>query len=181
MRYRRSTVEGASYFFTVVTDQRRPLFTDSRIVAMLKDAIQGVRARRPFVIEAQVVLTDHLHALWTLPDDDRDYPTRWRLIKEGFTRSYVSEFGETQRSDRRRARGEQAIWQRRYWEHLIRNDRDFTAHLDYIHLNPVKHGLVRAPRDWPHSTFMDWVARGTYELTWGSGDMPPLPEWAGRE
>jgi putative transposase len=148
---------------------------------MLQAAIERVRERRPFVIEAQVVLPDHLHTLWTLPDDDGDYPTRWRLIKEGLTRSYVSQFGESQRSQRRRVRGEQTIWQRRYWEHLIRNDRDFAAHLDYIHLNPVKHGLVAAPRDWPHSTFMDWVARGTYDPMWGSDDMPPLPEWAGRE
>jgi putative transposase len=181
MRYRRSDVAGATYFFTVVTYQRQSLFADAEAVAMLQAAVQRVRERRPFVIEAQVVLPDHLHTMWTLPDEDCDYSTRWRLINERFTRQYVARWGETELDLRRSLRGERTIWQRRYWEHLIRDDRDFVAHLDYIHLNPVRHRLAKAPRDWPHSTFLGWVAKGTYDLSWGSGEMPPLPAWVGRE
>jgi len=181
MRYRRVTVAGACYFFTVVTHRRQALFADAQAVEMLQEAIQGIREKRPFVLEAQLVLPDHIHVLWTLPEDDCDYSTRWRLIKEAFTRAYASRYRMPERDERRRARGEHAIWQRRYWEHLIRNDRDFTTHLEYIHLNPVRHGLVTAPRDWPHSTFLSWVARGSYDVTWGSDEMPVLPAWVGRE
>jgi putative transposase len=181
MRYRRSDAAGASYFFTVLTIRRQPIFTEARVVEMLERAVERVQKRRPFVIEAQVVLPDHLHSLWTLPKDDSDYPTRWRLIKETFTREYVPAYGLMWHDDRRRARGEQTVWQRRYWEHLIRSDRDFSAHLEYIHLNPVRHGFVPAPRDWPYSTFLEWVANGSYDLTWGSSGPVPLPDWAGRE
>jgi putative transposase len=181
MRYRRLTVPGATYFFTVVTYQRKPLFANTRAVAMLEDSIARVLEKRPFIIEAQVVLPDHLHSLWTLPDDDCDYSTRWRLIKEDFTRQFVARFGAGPRDDGRRIRGERTIWQRRYWEHLIRNDRDFAAHVEYIHINPVRHALVSAPKDWPHSTFKSWVSKGLYDMTWGSDDMPPLPDWVGRE
>jgi putative transposase len=181
MRYRRSEVAGATYFFTVVAYERRSLFTEPRAVEMLNNAIDRVRERHRFVIEAQVVLPDHLHALWTLPDGDDGYAMRWRLIKEGFTKQYVKEFGEVDRDVRRHLRGERTIWQRRYWEHLIRSDRDFAAHLDYIHFNPVGHGLAGAARDWPHSTFLSWVSKGRYDVTWGSGERPLLPDWAGRE
>ena len=105
-----------------------------------------------------------------------------RLIKTAFTRSILNRRRHIdERSDSRIAKGEQAVWQRRYWEHMIRDEGDFQAHLDYIHINPVKHGIVPAARDWPHSTFLAWVERGAYELWWGSEEMPPLPEWAGRE
>jgi REP-associated tyrosine transposase len=180
MRYRRVTVAGATYFFTVVTFRRQRLFADPLAVGLLEAAIQRVRERRPFVVEAQVVLPDHIHALWTLADDF-DYATRWRLIKEAFTREYAPRTRLPARDAGRRARGEQTVWQRRYWEHLIRNDRDFSAHVEYIHFNPVRHGLVSAPRDWPHSTFLDWVARGDYDAAWGSQQPPKLPDWAGRE
>jgi putative transposase len=181
MRYRRTDVTGASYFFTVVTYRRQPVFTEDRVVEMLEGAIQRVRERRPFVIEAQVVLPDHLHSLWTLPEDDADYPTRWRLIKEAFTRQYVPAYGLIWHDRRRSGRGERTVWQRRYWEHLIRNDRDFSAHLEYIHLNPVRHGFVSAPRDWPYSTFSKWVANGSYDVAWGASGTVSLPDWAGRE
>jgi len=181
MRYRRSDVPGASYFFTVVTYGRQPLLARAEAVAIFESARRSVQQRRPFVLEAQVVLPDHLHALWTLPDNDSDYPTRWRLIKEAFTRGYAGSNRVQEPDPRRRARGERAVWQRRYWEHLIRDDRDFSAHVEYIHYNPVRHGLVKAPADWPHSTFLDWVARGNYERTWGSDDMPKLPRAIGRE
>ena len=181
MRYRRTAVAGASYFFTVVTYRRQPLFAEERAAEMLEEAQSSIQHRWPFILEAQVVLPDHLHALWTLPEGDLDYPTRWRLIKEHFTRAFAECHSLPARNASRRARGEQTVWQRRYWEHLIKDDRDFTAHLEYIHFNPVRHGLVSAPRDWPNSTFLDWVARGSYDLTWGLQTTPELPDWAGRE
>jgi putative transposase len=181
MRYRRASVPGATYFFTVVAERRRPLFRSLSAVRALEEAVAAVQARHSFEIEAQVMLPDHLHVMWTLPDGDADFSTRWRLIKSGFTRSYVRTTGVVARSASRRAKSEQGVWQRRYWEHLIRDEKDFAAHLDYIHYNPVRHGLVSAPRDWPHSTFAEWVARGAYEADWGSGAMPKLPDWIGAE
>jgi putative transposase len=180
MRYRRIKVEGASYFFTLVTQDRRKLFTDAETVVLLEQAIARVKQRHPFEVEAQVIMPDHLHALWHLPERDADYSTRWRLIKEGFTKAVVNRCGTRPIETARRARGEQSVWQRRFWEHLIRDDRDFAAHLDYIHLNPVHHGYVTAPRDWPYSTFRKWVAQGVYEPEWGSNEKPELPEWANR-
>jgi putative transposase len=181
MRYRRANVASGSYFFTLVTEHRRPLFSEPGAVALFLGAVEKVRSRHPFEVEAYVVLPDHLHALWTLPLDDANFSTRWRLIKEGFTRAYLKAHEHPQRSESRHAKGEQGIWQRRFWEHAIRDDADFAAHLDYIHINPVKHGLVTAVRDWPYSTFPDWVARGGYDESWGSKDLPLLPESVGRE
>ncbi len=180
MRYRRLKIEGASYFFTLVTQERRKLFADDETVALLDTAIERVKARHPFDVEAQVIMPEHLHALWLLPKGDADYSTRWRLIKETFTKSYIKRHGRPPAGAARQARGEQALWQRRFWEHLIRDDQDFGAHLDYIHLNPVHHGYVAAPRDWPYSTFKQWVERGVYEPAWGSDAKPELPEWAKR-
>ena len=180
MRYRRVVIKGASYFFTVVTHQRQRLFDDPLVAEMLTDAISKIRERHPFEVEAQVILPDHLHAVWTLPDGDANYAARWRLIKEAFTRGYCKSYGPGERTEAARMRGEQPVWQRRFWEHTIRDDRDFADHIDYIHLNPIEHGLVYAPRDWPHSTFAKWVERGVYDSTWGSGEMPEWPEWAKR-
>jgi putative transposase len=182
MRYRRVLVLGASYFFTLVTHERSPIFADAAAIDVYRRAVRKVQATRPFTLEAEVILPDHVHMLCTLPEGDADYPTRVRLIKTAFTRLIPACRGSSRgSSDSRIAKGEQPVWQRRYWEHTIRNERDFQAHLDYIHLNPVKHGLVAAARDWPHSTFRAWADRGAYDLWWGSDDMPPLPEWVGRE
>jgi putative transposase len=182
MRYRRVLIPGASYFFTLVTHERLPIFADATTIDLYRRAVIKVQAARPFALEAEVVLPDHIHLLCTLPEGDADYVMRVRLIKTAFTRSILRQRGHVaKRSDSRIAKGEQAIWQRRYWEHTIRDERDFRAHLDYIHINPVKHGFVAAPRDWPHSTFLAWVERGAYEPWWGSNDMPALPDWAGRE
>jgi putative transposase len=181
MRYRRADVAGGSYFFTLVTENRRPLFEEPAAVALFLGAVEKVRAPHPFEVDAYVVLPDHLHALWTLPVGDANFSTRWRLIKEGFTRGYLKTHEHPQRSESRRAKGEQGIWRRRFWEHAIRDEADFAAHLDYIHINPVKHVLVTAARDWPYSTFQDWVARGGYDEWWGSDELPPLPDWVGQE
>ena len=166
MRYRRSTTAGGTYFFTVVTDNRRPWFSDTTNVELLTSAVASTRQRRPFELDAYVVLPDHLHMIWTLPERDADFATRWRLIKERFTKQIVKRQVPVSTGPARRARGEQAVWQRRYWEHLIRDDRDFQNHVDYVHHNPVRHGLVSAPADWLHSSFSDWVARGVYQARW---------------
>jgi putative transposase len=181
MRYRRMDVASATYFFTLVTYRRQPLLADAGAIALFESVVKSVQGKRPFAVEAQVVLPDHLHAMWTLPDGDADYSTRWRLIKEGFTREYARRHSLPRPDPARKARGERTVWQRRFWEHLIRDDRDFSAHLEYIHFNPVKHGLASAPRDWPFSSFSQWVARGAYDEDWGSNEMPKLPDWAGRE
>ncbi len=180
MKYRRLHVEGATYFFTLVTEQRRPIFREPQIVDLLNGAIEKVRARHPFEIDAHVVLADHLHTIWTLPENDARYSMRVGLIKEAFTRAYLQHHSAPPSSDSRRRKREQSIWQRRFWEHVIHDDRDFTAHLDYIHLDPVHHGYVRSPHDLPHSTFAIWVQRGVYEPGWGSDAKPELPDWAKR-
>ena len=122
-----------------------------------------VRRSHPFTIDAWVVLPEHLHCVWTLPAADTDFSTRWRLIKTIFTRSLPA--GE-RRSEARLRGKERGIWQRRFWEHAIRDDEDFAAHVDYVHFNPVKHGYVRAAAEWPHSTFKSCVRHGLYPQGW---------------
>jgi putative transposase len=180
MKYRRAKISGASYFFTIVTHQRQPIFTTAEIIALFETSVSRIKARHPFDIDAVVILPDHIHTIWTLPGGDADFPRRWRLIKEAFTKPFVRAHGARPRNASRLAKNEQAIWQRRYWEHVIRDDDDFAAHVDYIHFNPVRHGFVSAARDWPYSSFAAWVERGVYEPSWGSDDMPPLPDWAKR-
>jgi putative transposase len=156
--YRRRRVPGGTYFFTVnLYDRRSGLLT--RNIGILREAVRKVRARAPFHIDAWVVLPDHLHCLWTLPEGDLDYSGRWQAIKTAFSK-HIPE-GEF-RSVSRREKGERGIWQRRFWEHLIRDDRDYGAHIDYIHFNPVRHGLVAHAADWPYSSFHRLVAAGFY-------------------
>jgi putative transposase len=166
MRYRRDPTPGATYFFTLVIQGRRPLFADADNVARLRAAFARVKAARPFVIEAIVVLPDYLHCLWTLPAGDADFASRWNQIKGGFTRALPAD-RKPRRPDERR---ERAVWQRRYWEHRIRDETDFARHCDYIHWNPVKHGLVGRPGDWPHSSFARFVTAGIYPADWGGID-----------
>jgi putative transposase len=173
--YRRFTVPGATVFFTVVTHERRRFLTDPLARRCLRAAFQVVRARYPFEIPAMVLLPDHLHALWVLPPGDSSYAMRWRRIKEEFTERFLSEGGEEgRRSASRELRKERGVWQRRVWEHTILDDGDFERHCDYIHYNPVKHGLVACPRDWACSSFQRWVRRQVYPSDWGcSSHAPP--------
>jgi putative transposase len=181
MQYRRLFESGCSCFLTLVTYRRSPIFSDPNAIHQYRLATQKVQAKRPFTVEAEVILPDHVHTLWSLPSGDVDYPTRVRLMKTYFSRNLGNSRPNSESSASRISKGEVAVWQRRYWEHTIRHEKDFETHVDYIHFNPVKHGLVSAARDWPHSTFLEWVARGVYEEWWGSQNMPPLPDWAGRE
>jgi len=163
--YRRPKSTGASWFFTVNCARRHGnhLLVDN--IDLLRQAFRQVKRRHPFRIEAMVVLPDHLHCIWTLPTGDADFANRWSLIKAGFSRQLPT--GE-QRSRSRERRGERGIWQRRYWEHLIRDEADFVRHMDYIHWNPVKHGWVRRVRDWPWSSFHSYVRQGVYPLDWAT-------------
>jgi len=164
--YRRNFIAGGSYFFTVnLADRRLSLLTD-RIDA-LRAAFRYARMRHPFSIDAIVVLPDHLHAIWTLPEGDADYPLRWRLVKSTFSRALPQhELASMSRIEK----GERGIWQRRYWEHTLRDEADFNRHVDYVHFNPVKHGHVSAVRDWPHSSFHRFVRLGVLPEDWG-GDV----------
>ena len=139
-------------------------------IAALRDAVRRVRARAPFQIDAWIVLPDHMHCVWTMPENDADFPGRWRAIKKEFSKAVG--IGEP-RSPATIRRGERGIWQRRYWEHTIRDERDFAAHMDYIHFNPVKHGFVEHPAEWPHSSFRRCVARGLYPAGWIDGNDEP--------
>jgi putative transposase len=164
--YRRNVVPGGCYFFTVaIADRRLRLLTDH--VEHLRSAFRDTRMRHPFVVDAIVILPDHLHAIWTLPEGDGDFASRWRLIKSAFSRGLPR--GERV-SASRVSKAERGIWQRRYWEHVIRDDADLARHVDYIHFNPVKHGLVPRVCDWPHSSFHRYVERGDLPPDWG-GDM----------
>jgi putative transposase len=165
--YRRYRVPGGCYFFTVNLLERFPNDTLIRHVDLLRAVVRDVCRRWPFVIDGWVVLPDHLHCIWTLPPGDFDFINRWRLIKAGFARQIPK---TEARSRVRVTRGERAIWQRRFWEHAIRDERDYASHMDYLHFNPVKHGYARRVMDWPYSSFRRCVAKGIYPLDWGGAD-----------
>jgi len=180
MYYRRARIEGGTYFFTVVTCQRMHILCQPRNVALLKDVFVRVKTSHPFRIDAFVLLPEHLHCIWTLPEGDCDFSKRWRLIKAYFTRG-CNVAGAIAPSASRRKKKEQAIWQRRFWEHRIRDERDFNAHCDYIHYNPVKHGLVAAPRQWAYTTFHRFVREGLYDAEWGAGQGMSFDSVVGNE
>ena len=160
--YRRVWVPGGTYFFTVnLLERRRRLLVEH--VGLLRDAFRAAKAARTFDLLAIVVLPDHLHCVWRLPDGDADNANRWAQIKSGFSRSLPN---DERRSPRRIARRERGIWQRRYWEHLIRDEDDLRRHVDYVHINPVKHGYAPRACDWPYSSFGRWVAAGVYPVDW---------------
>ncbi|MCP1674006.1 putative transposase [Natronocella acetinitrilica] len=165
--YRRAPIPGASYFFTVVTHRRRPVFEDLAAINALRTALRIVKLNHPFHIDAMVVLPDHVHAIWTLPGTDGDFSRRWRLVKGRVSRA----IGQLPAQDvSRRRRRERTLWQRRYWEHLLRDDDDYRRHMDYIHYNPVRHGLVTSPIDWPYSSFRHLVRAGIYPADWGASE-----------
>jgi putative transposase len=164
MRYRRAKIKGGTYFFTVnLADRSSTLLTDR--IDELRSAVQKIKHEHPFGIDAMVVLPDHIHAIWTLPPEDNDYVTRWALIKAAFSRQIPA---NEKRSSSRTSKGERGIWQRRYWEHLIRDEQDFNRHVDYIHYNPVKHGYAKSPADWPHSSIHQFIRKGILPSDWGS-------------
>ena len=164
--YRRACSPGGTYFFTVNLLQRSGNDLLVRHIDHLREAVRSVRRAHPFTIHAWVVLPDHMHCVIELPVGDADFALRWRLIKIHFSRSIP---GQEWRSATRLRRAERGIWQRRFWEHLIRDDQDFAAHMDYVHVNPLKHGLVERVADWPYSTFHRLVEQGVYAANWAGG------------
>jgi putative transposase len=169
-RYRRAKVEGGVFFFTVtLADRSSDLLV--RHVDQLRRVYASVQNRHAFETIAICVLPDHLHAIWSLPEGDTNFPLRWSQIKSGFSRELTT---GAQRSSSKIAKREKGIWQRRYWEHAVRNDADLQRHVDYIHFNPVKHGYVTKVSEWPHSSFGRFVARGLLPPDWG-GDATDTP------
>jgi putative transposase len=161
--YQRIKIEGATYFFTVNLLERQSNTLLVQKIDTLREVVRKVKAKYPFHIDAWVVLPEHLHAMWTLPADDCNYSLRWRLIKNGFSRALPK---IEHCSPIRQAAGERGIWQRHFLEHCIRDEADYQHHLDYIHINPLKHGLVSNVKDWPYSSFHRYVADGTYSINW---------------
>ena len=164
VNYRRNFVSGGTFFFTVtLADRGSKALVDH--VELLRNALRAARRERPFVIDAVVILPDHLHAIFTLPPGDSDFSGRWRRIKGHFSSALIDDSIELTRGPN----GDLALWQRRFWEHTIRDEGDFARHVDYIHSNPVKHGLVQRVRDWPNSSFHRYVRDGILPEDW-AGD-----------
>lgn len=166
MHYRRAKVPGATYFFTVnLANRSSRLLTDE--IDRLREAVRKIHRAHPFQIVAWCVLPEHIHAVWETPDGDADYSMRWGLIKSEFSRGIPK--NEPIRNSRRQ-KGERGIWQRRFWEHTIRNDIDLNRKVDYTHFNPVKHGYVKRVKDWPYSSFHWYVRRGWLSRDWACAD-----------
>jgi putative transposase len=161
VRYRRNFVPGGTYFFTVALADRTSCALVDHIGA-LRAAFRIARRDRPFTIDAIVILPDHLHAIWTLPQGDADFSGRWKRIKAHFTHGLVAAGVPVAR----RRNGDYALWQRRFWEHTIRNATDFERHVAYVHFNPVKHGMASRVQDWPHSSFHRYVKRDLLPADW---------------
>jgi putative transposase len=160
--------KGSVFFFMVILAERPSnLLVDE--IDRIRKIYRMVQQRHPFETIAACVLPDHIHALWKLPEGDADFSTRWSLIKSGFSHGLDPKL----RSASKIVKREKGIWQRRYWEHAIRDDSDFQRHVDYIHYNPVKHGYVTQVADWPHSSFHRYVERGILSADWG-GDMKDI-------
>ncbi len=165
--YRRAFIPGGCWFFTVnLLERRRTLLIDH--IDILRHAVSQTRRRYPFEIDAIVILPDHLHAVLTLPPNDADFSTRWRLIKTRFAKALPK---QERLSAVRKRRNERGVWQRRFWEHLIRDDADYARHVEYCYINPVKHALVTRVCDWPYSSFHRDVRSGLFQNDW-AGDVP---------
>jgi putative transposase len=178
--YRRNYVPGGTYFFTLVTQDRRPILTTPLARRCLRDALELERSKAPFTLDAIVLLPDHLHAIWTLPEGDADYSIRWKRIKEQFTRLFLAGGGtEGKLTANRSNHDERAVWQPRFWEHTVKDEVDFENCFDYLHNNPVKHGLVDRVVAYPWSTFHRYVKAGHYAADWGCG--PEMTDVRGAE
>ena len=160
-QYRRARYPGGLYFFTVVTYHRAPLFSDESRIGIVREAFRKIMTLRPFQMDAIVILPEHLHCIWRMPEGDADYASRWREIKKATSRQFDTPTNH---------RNERMVWQRRFWEHAIRDEADWRKHMDYIHYNPVKHGLVNRPDEWRWSSFRSAVRKGWYEPSWGAGE-----------
>ena len=175
--YRRAYTPGGTYFFTVKTFERQPFLTQEPYRVALRQALVEVRALLPFESIVWILLPDHIHTIWKLPEGDANFSMRWSLIKQRVTRRCAGDSGAASTMRSRQKRREGTIWQRRFWEHLIRDDTDFERHVNYIHYNPVKHGYVSRVLDWPYSTFHRYVRGGVYPADWASSDKDEQTEY----
>jgi putative transposase len=166
MDYRRAFAPGGTFFFTLVTYRRRPIFSNPAAVEQLRCSFRSTLEVMPFTIVASVILPDHMHFIWTLPSGSSDYSTRWRYIKSHFTRTWCAKETTSEVASRQQ-KEEKDVWQRRFWEHLIRDEGDLNHHIEYIHYNPVKHGLAKSAGDWRYSSFAKYVSDGLYPRDWG--------------
>jgi len=168
--YRRAFVPGGTFFFTVVSYDRRPIFSDPRAREILGCKLRDCQNMWPFTVNAIVLLPEHLHTIWSLPPGETNYPARWSWIKKEFTKEWPAGGGaEAWVSRGKRNQKRRGVWQPRYWEHTCEDESDFSIRFDYIHFNPVKHGLVKYPRDWQWSSFHRWVQAGVYDVNWACG------------
>ncbi len=178
--YRRANAKGGTYFFTLVTYRRQRFLCDENIRYALRNAIQNTRLTHPFKIDGWVLLPDHLHCILTLPPDDADFGVRWAMIKRYVTKQCGPDLQRDDwMNDSKRRRKESTLWQRRFWEHQIHDDRDYEIHMDYLHFNPVKHGYVTSTKNWPHSTFHRYVCAGVYSENWGGESVMAIDEGFG--
>ena len=178
--YRRAKTKGGTYFLTVVTYRRQRFLCDKNVRDALRNGIQNTRTTHPFKIDGWVLLPDHLHCIWTLPPNDAAFGIRWTMIKQFVTRQCSPDLHRDDwMNESKRRRKESTIWQRRFWEHQIRNDQDYEKHMDYMHYNPVKHGYVKNVMDWPYSTFHRYVCKGVYAEDWGAEDEMTFEEQFG--
>jgi putative transposase len=166
--YLRDKTPGGMYFFTLVTYNRQPIFLIERNIRLFKKSLSEVKMTKSFKIVALVILPDHIHMILALPENDYDYSKRISLIKKSFGKDYGKYSPKSIALPKSAIkRNERGIWQRRFWEHKIRDDRDYLAHINYIHLNPVKHGLVDDIANWKWSTYFTFLKSGFYEKNWG--------------
>lgn len=166
-QYRRLYIPGGTIFLTIVTYQRQRIFAKSENIALLKNAIAKIRTEKPFEITGAVVLPDHLHFLWTLPANDSNYSYRVSRLKVLFTKSLRGKKYQPQNTSTSRIKHRESdVWQRRFWEHTIKNENEFENFLNYIHYNPIKHGLVSCPHLWQYSSFKTYINKGVYEKNW---------------
>lgn len=164
--YLRYRIEGGCYFFTVnLLERKNTLLVDN--IDLLRESVRLCKQKKPFHIDAWVVLPEHMHCIWTLPEGDADFSNRWKMIKTHFSKGLPK---NEKLSKTRIKRGERGIWQRRFWEHAIRDERDYENHMDYLHFNPVKHGHVMGVKDWSYSSFHYYVKKGVYDENWAGGN-----------
>jgi len=161
VNYRRSQEKGGTYFFTVNLQSRKETYL-TNYIEQLRESFRLVQQRDPFNVIAIVILPDHLHTIWLLPENDANYSARWKAIKSKFTRFLINEGVPLKKNKK----GEYNLWQRRFWEHQIRDDLDLRRHVDYIHYNPVKHGHVAQVMDWRYSSFHRYVNNKYLKSNW---------------
>jgi putative transposase len=166
--YHRIHAPGGTYFFTVVTNERLSIFSTESSIILLLNTIEKSQNEYPFEQIAYCIMPDHIHCIWKLPDGDDDYSRRWQLIKARFSREFflISDL-EGKITESRKRKREKGIWQRRFWEHIIRDDNDLAMHINYIHFNPIKHGLVKRLSDWSWSSYNEYLSAGYYDASWG--------------